>query len=242
LKFYAVRSDLNLVNKDQLDILASLRESVNEDKVGLEADIGRLKTQLKEAQDKNKMQLEQVNALLLEKVNFQGESIDVRERMLARERDFSSMRRTISGKDLPEDAKSELIALHEEVGVLKEQNKDIQDKLNKAKTFIKSQDKLFKEEQAQKGGYGSGALEETEASFRSQVKILEEDLARLQRLLSDQKERYKKEQHLMLGVIHKQGMNMARDLLGSQLQQQARGGPSSWLGQQRNKLGQQLRR
>jgi protein HOOK3 len=44
------------------------------------------------------------------------------------------LKRTIAGKDLPEDAKSELIALHEEVGVLKEQNKDIQDKLHKAKT------------------------------------------------------------------------------------------------------------
>jgi hypothetical protein len=58
----------------------------------------------------------------------------------------------------------------------------------------------------------------------------------LQRLISDQRERYKKEQHLMLGVVHKYGMNTARDLLGSHLQQQARGGPSSWLGQQRNKV------
>jgi protein HOOK3 len=87
---------VNLVNRDQLDILASLRESVNEDKAGLETDIGRLKTQLKEAQDKNKMQLEQVNALLLEKVNLQGEGIDVRERMLARERDFRQVDSCIS--------------------------------------------------------------------------------------------------------------------------------------------------
>ena len=77
-----------MVNKDQLDILASLRESVNEDKVGLEADIERLKTQLRDAQDKNKMQLEQINGLLFEKVSLQGEGIDQRERMIARERDF----------------------------------------------------------------------------------------------------------------------------------------------------------
>ena len=97
------------------------------------------------------MQIEQINALLLEKVNLQGDSIDVREKMLARERDFryvrnacfyggsdpdcwfSDLKRVIAGKDLPEDVKSQLVALHEEVGMLKEQYKESQDKLSKAK-------------------------------------------------------------------------------------------------------------
>lgn len=79
---------MTLVNKDQLEILASLRESVNEDKAEMEIDLKKIKDQLKEVNDKNKMQLEQINALLLEKVNLQGDSIDTRERMLARERDF----------------------------------------------------------------------------------------------------------------------------------------------------------
>lgn len=142
---------MTLVNKDQLDILASLRESVNEDKAEIEADLKKIKSQLKDANDKNKMQLEQINGLLLEKVNFQGDSIDVREKMLARERDFryvrndylggsggfysgfSDLKRVIAGKDLPEDVKSQLVALHEEVGMLKEQYKESQEKLNKAK-------------------------------------------------------------------------------------------------------------
>jgi protein HOOK3 len=79
---------VNLVNKDQLDILATLRESVNEDKLGLEADVERLKNQLKELSDKNRMQLEQVNGLLLEKINLQSDGIGQREKMLQRERDF----------------------------------------------------------------------------------------------------------------------------------------------------------
>lgn len=79
---------VTLVNKDQLEILASLRESVNEDKIVMEADLKKIKNQLKEANDKNRMQLEQINTLLLEKVNLQGDSIGVRERMLARERDL----------------------------------------------------------------------------------------------------------------------------------------------------------
>jgi protein HOOK3 len=79
---------VNLVNKDQLDILKTLRESVNEDKAGLEADVGRLTNQVKDLSDKNWMQLEQVNTLLLEKVNLQSDGIGQRERMLQRERDF----------------------------------------------------------------------------------------------------------------------------------------------------------
>jgi len=77
-----------LVNKDQVDILASLRESVNEDKVALEEEVVRLQQKVKEAAEKNKMQLEQINNLLLEKVNYQSEGINQREKMLQRERDF----------------------------------------------------------------------------------------------------------------------------------------------------------
>lgn len=46
---------------------------------------------------------------------------------------FSDLKRVIAGKDLPEDIKSQLVALHEEVGMLKEQYKESQDKLSKAK-------------------------------------------------------------------------------------------------------------
>jgi protein HOOK3 len=79
---------VTLVNKDQLDILATLRESVNEDKAGLEANVERLKRLNKELNDKTRMQLEQVNALLLDKMSLQSEGIGHREKMLQRERDF----------------------------------------------------------------------------------------------------------------------------------------------------------
>lgn len=79
---------MNLVNKDQLEILGALRESVNEDKAGLEADMGKLQNQIKELSDKNKMQLEQINGLLLEKITLQSEGIGQREKMLERERNF----------------------------------------------------------------------------------------------------------------------------------------------------------
>lgn len=79
---------MNLVNKDQLEILSALRESVNEDKAEIEADMLKLQNQIKELSDKNKMQLEQINGLLLEKINLQSEGIGQREKMLERERNF----------------------------------------------------------------------------------------------------------------------------------------------------------
>jgi protein HOOK3 len=143
-----------LVNKDQVDILASLRESVNEDKVALEEDVVRLQRQVKEAAEKNKMQLEQINGLLLEKVNLQSDGINQREKMLQRERDFGcvstfhvkwfsrsiestpfrDLRSSMSGKGVPEEVKSRVLGLHEDNVQLREQLKTVQDKLTKART------------------------------------------------------------------------------------------------------------
>ncbi|TFK82645.1 HOOK-domain-containing protein [Polyporus arcularius HHB13444] len=236
------KSDLTLVNRDQLDILKTLRESVNEDKAELEAEVERLNTQIKELADKNKMQLEQINGLLLEKVNLQSEGIDQRDKMLQRERAMGDLRASLSGKDVPEDIKQRMLALHEENVSIKEQYKTAQEKLVKAKAFIKQQDKLFKEEHAKSaGGIPSGAFDEAENSFRSQIKILEEDLARQKRLVTDATNRYRREQALMLSVIHGMGMHTAREQLGY-AKQQSRPEPTSWLKQQRQNLGPMLRR
>ncbi|KAI0670659.1 HOOK protein-domain-containing protein [Trametes maxima] len=235
------KSDLTLVNKDQLDILATLRESVNEDKAELESEVERLQNQIKELSDKNKMQLEQINGLLLEKVNLQSEGIDQRDRMLQRERAIGDLRASMSGKDLPEDIKQRMLALHEENITLKEQYKTAQEKLLKAKTFIKQQDKLFKEEHAKSiGGVPSGAFEEAENSYRSQIKILEEDVARQKRLRAEATNRYRREQTLVLSILHAQSMRTVRDQLGSA--KQSRPEPTSWLKQQRQNLGPMLRR
>lgn len=110
-----------------------MRESVNEDKAELEADVEKLKKVNKELSEKNRMQLEQVNVLLLDKVNMQSENIGHREKMLQRERDFGDLRAVMSGNDLPEDIKARLLALHEENLVLKENYKTTNEKLIKAR-------------------------------------------------------------------------------------------------------------
>ncbi|EKM55760.1 uncharacterized protein PHACADRAFT_94105 [Phanerochaete carnosa HHB-10118-sp] len=241
------KSDLNLVHKDQLEILASLRESVNEDKAGLETEVQKLHDQIRELSEKSKMQLEQINALLMEKVNLQSEGLDQRDRMLQRERDISNLRASLSGKDIPEDVKQRLLKMHEDQIQMQEQYKTVQEKLNKARQFIKQQDKLFKEEQAKKGAVSVGCFrlilrtlsnrdeqgvygESGEDSAK--VKILEEEIARKERLMAEMTKRYQREQALMLSIIHSHGMDVAR----GHLAKQQRTGPTSWLGQQRRNV------
>lgn len=52
---------VNLVNKDQIDVLRSLRASVNEDKAQLEKEAQDLKDKLRESNEKERLQMEQIN-------------------------------------------------------------------------------------------------------------------------------------------------------------------------------------
>ncbi|KAG1835630.1 HOOK-domain-containing protein [Suillus variegatus] len=234
------KSNLNLVNKDQVDILASLRESLKEDKAGMEADMNRLKNQIRELNEKNKMLLEQVNGLLLEKANLQSDGIGQRDKMIQRERVFGDLRASISGKDVPEDVKARLLALHEDNVVIKEQLKTAQDKLAKARQFIKSQDKLFKEEQAKLGGRSTSSFEEAEGSFQTQIKDLKEEVQRERAMRVDLEKQRRKEQMLMSSCIFNQGMVKLRN--ASNPSSKGKPAPTAWLPRQRNALGSGLER
>ncbi|KAF7440925.1 hypothetical protein PC9H_001274 [Pleurotus ostreatus] len=234
------KSDLTLVNKDQLDILATLRESVNEDKVDLEADVERLSKQNKELQEKNRMQLEQVNSLLLEKVNLQSEGIGHREMMLQRERAIGDLRASLSGKDIPEDIKSRLLALHEDNVSLKESLKTEKSKLQSARQFIKSQDKLFKEQLAAGGGPPSASFEEAQRSYETQLKDLKAEVQRHKQRLVDAAKLYSREQILLLGAYHELGQRIARSHLGTTSQATPRPDSWAWMGKTRDKTSHSL--
>ena len=79
---------MNLVNKDQLEILHSLRASVSVEKDAVSSELDQVKGSLKLAEDRAKAHREEVNKLLMEKIELQGEGINQREKMLEREREF----------------------------------------------------------------------------------------------------------------------------------------------------------
>ena len=141
---------MTLVNKDQLDILASLRESVNEDKAELEADVDKLKKQNKDLNEKSRMQLEQINGLLMEKMNLQTEGIGHREKLLL-QRDLkwvlifrSNFSQLICGSlsnelnsvlpgNVPEEFRQRWLSIHEDNIAQKETIKGLNEKLVKAR-------------------------------------------------------------------------------------------------------------
>lgn len=73
-----------LVNLDQLEALHALRASVSSEKTNLEAQVDQLRRSLREAEDKARLQLEQVNRLLSDKVDLQGDGLAVRDRAIER--------------------------------------------------------------------------------------------------------------------------------------------------------------
>ncbi|SPC63362.1 related to Hook protein [Ustilago sp. UG-2017b] len=139
------KSDLTLVNKDQVDILHSLRASMEGDKDELEADVKKLKSELASASEQNRMYMAQVNALLMEKVDLQAEGIGQRDEALKRERTLGELKTRLKGKSLPKEVEDMVASLQNDAMSSSHDLKALQERFSKAKTFIKQQDKMIKE-------------------------------------------------------------------------------------------------
>ncbi|KAJ1021627.1 hypothetical protein NDA16_003764 [Ustilago loliicola] len=186
------KSDLTLVNKDQVDILHSLRASMEGDKDELEANVKKLKTELASVSEQNRMYMAQVNALLMEKVDLQAEGIGQRDEALKRERTLGELRTRLKGKGLPKEVEDMVASLQSEAMSSTRDLKALQERFAKAKTFIKQQDKMIKEKDRSiaaaaaagsltgdgnglEGGAGNESLEREARTLREQVRNLERE-------------------------------------------------------------------
>ncbi|GAA5840875.1 hypothetical protein JCM11251_007628 [Rhodosporidiobolus azoricus] len=239
------KSDLNLVNKDRVDILRELRASVSAEKDALVEEVDRLNKTVRNAEEKAKAQAEQVNKLLVEKISLQGDSISRRENELEREREYGNLRASISGKSSAAD-QARLDQLVSENEIVREQVRDLQEKLQKAKTFIKEQDKRMRTAEA---AAENGNFDEAEQAYLQQITQLKEELDRQKINHSELEAFYRREQQLMLSAWHDLGMRAMRERVAATptrgagtsavgpkaYQQQPAYQPHSWLNQQRAK-------
>ncbi|SCZ96335.1 BZ3500_MvSof-1268-A1-R1_Chr8-2g10125 [Microbotryum saponariae] len=233
------KSDLILVNRDQLDILKSLRASVATEKEALTAEVERLKTSLRDAEDKVQMQMSQVNTLLMDKVSMQNDGISQRKQMLEQEKESSHLRTSLMSKNMSEEDRARVGALQEENDKAAAEVKDLKEKLLKAKAFIKNQDKLLRERHAaainvgcsETFGTSDGMGEEAEQAQRSQIAQLKEDLERQKNNMAEVEARYRREQQLMLSAWHELGMCTMREGVANAGHTKSQ--PASWMGQQR---------
>ncbi|PWN44214.1 HOOK-domain-containing protein [Ceraceosorus guamensis] len=217
------KSDLTLVNKDQVDILHTLRASVDVEKADLEGVVSRLREQLKSVEEQKRMQTDQINKLLMEKVDLQSEGIGQREEALRRERNLGELRSSLAGKALPKEAEELIISLQTKAAEAESNVKAGKEKLSAARKLIKEQDKLIK------AGTTDEQLAAATASHKSQIATLRREL------------------RLMASAFHDQGAQLAAHI---RARSRPTGGtvgmaggnsasvsaPASWLVQQRRAL------
>ncbi|KAK0530354.1 hypothetical protein OC842_003955 [Tilletia horrida] len=189
------KSDLTLVNKDQVDILRTLRASVEVEKQDLDQTVARLREELKTAEDRNTMFMQQVNSLLMEKVDLQTEGITQREEALRRERNLGELRSSLAGKSLPKEAEDFIAQLQINQQATDKQLKSVQDKFNKAKAFIKQQDRIIKDKERA----GSGGLSE-------------EQLAKAKQLGDEDNKRLRLELRLIGSAYHELGLRLSQEI------------------------------
>lgn len=216
------KSDLTLVGKDKLEMIEEVRAEVNVEKAELERTMKQLQEDKASKEEQIRMQLSQINTLLMEKVDLQNDSIEQRDGALQRELEMGDLRSNAQGK-----ADKVLIEKSEE------QIKTLQEKLQKARTFIRQQDKMIKDA----------------ANAKAKRQIAPEELVKRAKDLENENKSLRLEQRLISTYYYDQKQKEIRTAinssgaLSSSARSQTKAGidinglkPRSWLMQQRTQL------
>ncbi|OCF42706.1 hypothetical protein I317_03437 [Kwoniella heveanensis CBS 569] len=228
------RTDLSLVDKDQAQMLASLRVTVKAESAELEKEVSDLKQEVTKLREKDHQHLEDIKKLLLEKVDLQSAGIDQRERALMKEKEFGDLRESLAAKGVPPEAQQQLVDFHSRNADLASQVKTLDEKLQKARAFIKNQDAMFRADHA---NIESGNFQEASKSYQSQIATLKQQLLTVRQESAALESRYKLEQQLMLSAWHDLGQRTVREHIASAglggRRNVVRPVQNSWLGRQR---------
>lgn len=193
--------------------------------------------QIKQQSEQNRQQSEQIHKLMLEKDRLQTQQIEDKNRLLETEKINNQLNNQLKSnpvglKSIGGDEVSR--QLREENANLQKQISDMQVKMQKAKEFIKQQDKLFKETKANQPKDNS--YEEAVKSLQAQVESKEKEIDNLKKQIREVRIQSRREQQLILAAWLDLGRRLQRDSTN------LRSLPSSWLAQQRQTLENQLKR
>lgn len=194
------KSDLNLVDKDKIDIVAELRARVDAEKADIQREMDGVKKRLGDADEQNRMQLSQLNSLLMDKVDWQATSL-------------------LKSTDSTDG----------------EAAQKLKERFNKARSFIREQDKIISQLKRDAADVGKGAPDEVVA----RAKRAEEENALL-----------KQEQRLMASAWFHVNARLQREVMSNSASHRNGPGsrssaanalananaPRSWLGQQRRSV------
>jgi len=203
------------VDKDKLEVLEELRSSVNVEKAELERRMQQLEGDLKSKEEQLRMNVSQINTLLMEKVDLQSDTIENKNDQLQRERD----------KAATSDDSRELVVTKEA------ELQKVQEKLQKARVFIRQQDKMIKEANNKTSATPEEVLkkmkkvEQENSLLRQEQKLMASAWYEINHRLN--------RELMMSGTFRKNGSNRAQTKAGVNLTGNK---PKSWLQQQRNEL------
>lgn len=224
------KSDLALVDKDQLDVLHSLRASVSTEKTALEAELDVTKQEVAKLSQTATMQLSQINTLLMDKVALQSDELTQRERLLEKEQGRAQVLGPSAGLTGSEAA-AELERLKADLAKKQKELESVKEKFQKAKHFIRQQDKLFKDQHA--AMQSDNPFEAAEQAYKAQIQALQDEVDRQRTLHVEMEQKYQKEQRLMLTAWQENGMDRLRAQVAQNGHAPSRSAPASWLAQQR---------
>ncbi|PWN22323.1 hypothetical protein BCV69DRAFT_140680 [Microstroma glucosiphilum] len=163
----SARADLVLVDKDKLDILASLRSTVSQEGADLEEKVKTLEQELRSAQELEKSMSSQIQGLLMDKISLMESGAAGR-----------SEGPTIERTSLSPDDREGLTTKNKE---LESRLQDLEDKMRKARAFIRQQDKLLQDARkgtaSQNGGDANGAGVKADEELRRENSTLKQEQA-----------------------------------------------------------------
>ncbi|RUS15059.1 hypothetical protein BC937DRAFT_92954 [Endogone sp. FLAS-F59071] len=209
------------------DITASSGVPIAPPDISEHASISELREQIRQ-------QNEQIRKLMLEKDHLQTQQIEDKNRLLDMEKNNNQLKSNLV--DLKSVGGDEVLRLlREENANLQKQHNEMQIKMQKAKEFIKQQDKLFKETKANQSK--DNTYEEAVKSLQAEVESKSKENENLKKQIHEVRLQSRREQQLILSAWNDLGrrLQLQRDNVSSR-------SPSSWLAQQRQTLGKQMKR
>ncbi|UZJ57470.1 hypothetical protein CBS101457_006790 [Exobasidium rhododendri] len=209
------KSNLNLVDKDKIEIIDELRKSIEVEKADLEKGTGELERKLLEREERLRMATSQINMLLEEKSDLQRDTIGRQEKSL------DTLRSDLAASD----ESREVLASKEA------QLQSSQEKLQKARMFIRQQDKIIKDAIAKSSATPDDIFKKVKKTEQENA-ILRQEQKLMMSAWYEVNNRLNREL-LMSGTFRKNGSNKAQtkanvSVLGNK--------SKSWLQQQRNEL------
>ncbi|KAJ3333713.1 hypothetical protein HDU76_004859 [Blyttiomyces sp. JEL0837] len=193
-------------------------------------DYEKIKRQLDSFEKESRLQMAQINKLLMEKDILESQNMEMKEGVLQQERAVNDLKAALAAVESKgqsaDETTQKLASATQKIVQLTEQNSKLHSALKEAKKHILSQDKQIKDHKAI---VPKDNFVEAITSYEGTIREKDAEIDRIKKELNDTRRAAKRELSLVVSAWYSQGVNMQRrnQILKSD------GSPSSWLALQR---------